>query len=176
LNQMTTTDTPFWYAVYTKPREEERAESNLRAWGLKTFMPRIKERSGSEIYSKARIKHLFPRYIFARFNCNSELHKVNYTRGVCGVVRFGDQPCPVDDIIIETIQSQVGQEGLIKFEESIHNGDEITIEAGPFNGMHGTVEREMSDCDRLVVLLSSVSYQGRLMIEKALVKKVKRDH
>jgi transcriptional antiterminator RfaH len=176
VNRLTTTDDPFWYAVYTKPREEERAESNLRAWGVKTFMPKTMERGGSEIYRKAKIRHLFPRYIFARFSCNSELHKVDYTRGVCGVVRFGDEPCPVDDIIIETIQSQVGQGGFIKFEESIQSGDQITIEAGPFKSLQGTVEREMSDCERLVVLLSSVSFQGRLMIEKALVKKVARDH
>ena len=171
MNDPTTTDKASWYAVYTKPREEERAESNLRSWGLKTLIPRIKEQRSRE-RSKAKVRHLFPRYIFAHFNCETVLHKVNYTRGVCGVVRFGDKPCPIDDIIIETIQSQIGQEGFINLEEKFCNGDQVTIQGGPFESLHGTVEREMSDSDRLVVLLSSVSYQGRLMIEKALVKKV----
>jgi len=175
MNDLTTTTTtagkPSWYAVYTKPREEDRAESNLRAWGVKTLLPKIKEQRSREI-SKAKVKHLFPRYIFAHFNCETALHKVNYTRGVCGVVRFGDKPCPIDDIIIETIQAQIGQEGFIKFDERFYTGDLVRIQEGPFKSFHGTVEREMSDSDRLVVLLSSVSYQGRLMIEKALVKKV----
>ena len=172
MSQLTTTDQPFWYAVYTKPREEDRAESNLRAWGMKTFMPMIKDLSGKE-----KIRHLFPRYIFAYFNPNSELHKVNYTRGVCGVVRFGDTPCPVDDFIIETIMSQMGQEGFIRFEkESIRRGDKVTIQDGPFKALSGTVDHETSDSERLVVLLSSVSYQGRIMIEKALLKKVALDH
>jgi len=176
MSQLSYMDQPFWYAVYTKPREEERADSNLRAWGMQTFMPKFKEGSGSNAYRKERVKHLFPRYIFARFNTNSQLHKVNYTRGVCGVVRFGDTPCPIDDFIIETIMSHVGKEGFIKFEESIRKGDKVTIQDGPFKTLSGTVEQEKSDHHRLVVLLSSVTYQGRIMIERALVKKVVLDH
>ena len=172
VSDLTTTGKPSWYAVYTKPREEDRAESNLRAWGCRTLMPRIREQRNRERNSKAKVKHLFPRYIFAQFNCDTSLHKVNYTRGVCGVVRFGDKPCPIDDVIIETIQAQIGQEGFIMFEDKFYNGDQIMIQGGPFMSMQGTVEREMSDTDRLVVLLSSVSYQGRLMIEKALCKKI----
>lgn len=179
MNNLTTTENdpyatgkPSWYAVYTKPREEDRAESNLRAWGCKTLMPRIKEQRSRERKSKEKVKHLFPRYIFAHFNCDTSLHKVNYTRGVCGVVRFGDKPCPIDDVIIETIQAQIGQEGFITMENKFFNGDRIMIQGGPFMSMQGTVEREMTDSDRLVVLLSAVSYQGRLMIEKALCKKI----
>ena len=172
-NLSTTTDQRSWYAIYTKPREEERADSNLRAWGCQTLLPKIKEQRSRESRSKAKVKNLFPRYIFAHFNLENALHKVNYTRGVCGVVRFGDKPCPIDDIIIETIQSQIGQEGFIKFEEETFlSGDLVTIQDGPFKSLSGKVEREMTDTDRLVVLLSSVSYQGRLMIEKALVKKI----
>lgn len=141
MNDLTTTTTgkPSWYAIYTKPREEDRAESNLRAWGLKTLIPKIKEQRSREI-SKAKVKHLFPRYIFAHFNCDTALHKVNYTRGVCGVVRFGEKPCPIDDIIIETIQSQIGQEGFIKFEEELCNGDQVTIQGGPQGARFGNVE------------------------------------
>src|ERR1044071_3175520 len=164
MNNLSTTVTdltkPSWYAVYTKPREEDRAESNLRAWGCKTLMPRIKEQRSreSKSNSKAKVKHLFPRYIFAHFNLETGLHKVNYTRGVCGVVRFGDKPCPIDDVIIETIQAQIGQEGFITMDNRFFNGDRIMIQGGPFMSMQGTVEREMTDSDRLVVLLSSVSY------------------
>src|ERR1044072_9626044 len=102
VSDLTTTGKPSWYAIYTKPREEDRAESNLRAFGLKTLLPRIKEQRSREVKSKIKVKNLFPRYIFAQFNLDASLHKVNYTRGVCGVVRFGDKPCPIDDVIIET--------------------------------------------------------------------------
>jgi transcriptional antiterminator RfaH len=178
MNQLAASDKLFWYAVYTKARQEERAESNLRAWGVKTFMPKIRERRRQQGYAKTTnvVKHLFPRYIFAQFDSDNVLHKVKYTRGVCDVVRFGEKPCPVDDVIIETIQSEMGEAGFIKLEEDIRNGDKVVIQAGPFTSLCGTVERGLSDCDRLTVLLSSVSFQGRLMIEKALVKKVALNH
>jgi transcriptional antiterminator RfaH len=177
LNYTASSDTPRWYVVYTKPREEERAESNLRAWGVTTFMPRIKQPGFSRGNARARasVKHLFPRYIFAKFNCDSALHKVNSTRGVCGVVAFGHKPCPVDDIVIETIQSQVREEGFVKLDDDISCGDPVMMRDGPFNSFQGTVDRKTSDRDHVVVLLSSVSYQGRLLINKALVKKTAMD-
>jgi transcriptional antiterminator RfaH len=178
MNHLAASDKLFWYAVYTKAKQEERAESNLRAWGVKTFMPKISERHRPRGYGKAEnvVKHLFPRYIFAQFNYDIALHKVKYTRGVCDVVSFGEKPCPVDDMLIETIQSQMGEAGFIKVEDDFRSGDKVVIQAGPFTSLFGTVEGGMSDGDRLTVLLSSVSFQGRLMIEKALVKKVALNH
>ncbi|HXQ70564.1 MAG TPA: transcription termination/antitermination NusG family protein [Pyrinomonadaceae bacterium] len=177
MNSAATSESPLWYAVYTKPREEERAESNLRAGGVKTLMPKFKEleygRSSGR--PRAAVKNLFPRYLFAQFNCEALLHKVNYTRGVCGVVSFGLKPCPIDDFIIETIQSQIGEGGLVNI-EALYPGDRVKLENGPFKGLEGTVHRATSDRDRVVVLLSSVSYQGRLMIERAFLKKLAFNH
>jgi transcription elongation factor/antiterminator RfaH len=178
MNHLTAIDKFFWYAVYTKAMQEERAASNLRAWGVKTFMPKIRERRPHRGYGRQTtvVKHLFPRYIFAQFDSDSVLHKVKYTRGVCDVVGFGEKPCPVGDLIIESIQSQMGEAGFIKFEEEFHNGDKVMIQSGSFTNLCGTVDGELSDSNRLTLLLSSVSFQGRLMIEKALVMKVPLNH
>jgi transcriptional antiterminator RfaH len=173
LNQVATSDSPLWYAVYTKPKEEERAETNLRAWGLETFMPKFEELEYSRGSGKPRtsVKNLFPRYLFAHFNCEAALHRVNYTRGVCGVVSFGLKPCPIDDFIIETIQSQTGEGGVVNV-QALYPGDRVTLESGSFKGLEGTVQRTNQDQDYVVVLLSSVSYQGRLMIERAFLRKL----
>ena len=173
MNYTATSDTALWYVVYTKPREEERAESNLRAWGVQTFMPRLKEPCCSRGTGKAHttVKHLFPRYIFAKFNCDTTLNKVNATRGVCYVVAFGQTPCPVDEVVIETIQSQIGAEGFVRIDDDISSGGKVIMRDGPFKSLQGTVDRETADRNQVVVLLSSVSYQGRLLINKALIKK-----
>jgi transcriptional antiterminator RfaH len=169
---------PLWYAVYTKPKEEERAGRNLQAWGVKTFLPRIRELRFNK-YSHRRailLKQLFPRYIFAQFDADSLLHQVNFTRGVCEVVNFGNGPSPVDDILIDTIKSQISAEGFVRLDDDFNCGDTVMIKAGLFERLQGTVERDLKDCDRLVILLSSISYQGRVMIEKALVKKLGRSN
>ena len=178
LGSTTAINRPLWYAVYTKAKEEDRAGNNLQAWGVQTFIPRIRELRFNE-YSRRQssfVKHLFPRYIFARFDAGSFLHRVNFTRGVCKVVGFGNGPSPVDDILIDTIKSQTSEEGFARSDNDFKCGDSVTIKAGPFEKFQGTVGRDLMDCDRLVILLSSVSYQGRLIIEKALVRKPAQSH
>ncbi|HEV2707915.1 MAG TPA: transcription termination/antitermination NusG family protein, partial [Pyrinomonadaceae bacterium] len=77
------TETPQWYAIYTHAKQEERAESNLRAWRVETFNPKAKEiRKRNSNPNGFVTTQLFPRYIFARFVAQNLLHKVSYTRGV----------------------------------------------------------------------------------------------
>lgn len=177
LNQVSDTNPTnnlHWYAVYTKAKEEERAGENLQSWGVETFVPKVQEQRINE-FSRRRtnlLKHLFPRYIFAHFDADNMLHKVNLTRGVCKVVSFGDSPSLVEDVLIDTIKSQIGPDGFIKPHDEFSSGDSVTIKSGVFEKLKGTVEQDLND--QLMILLSSASYQGRLMIEKALVKKLEQ--
>src|SRR5882724_11378863 len=87
-----------WYAVYTKAKDEERAENNLMAWGVETFAPKIQERQYNQFTNMPRYvtKPLFPRYIFARFDAATLLREVYYTRGVHSVVSLDYNPVIVD--------------------------------------------------------------------------------
>ena len=94
-----------WYAIHTKPREEDRALSNLMAWHVETFAPKIRQSQRSQLKGKPAysVRPLFPNYIFARFQLIN-LHKIRFTRGVQNVVGFGGQVAPVDDAAIELIR------------------------------------------------------------------------
>ncbi len=162
-----------WYAIHTHPKEEDRATSNLRAWNVETFNPKIRERrfnpfTGTPIYEK---KPLFPRYIFARFDAGSLLSKVCFTRGVHRVVRFGDGPVPVEDEIIAFIKARTGEDGLIRLGEQFQPGDDVTVTDGPLRGLNGIFERELKGTDRVTILLRAISYQASIVIEKEHLKK-----
>ncbi|MGH9754026.1 MAG: transcription termination/antitermination NusG family protein, partial [Blastocatellia bacterium] len=88
MNRATVTDIPRWYAIQTHPKQENRAESNLKAWNVETFFPRIKDCRFNEFTGEPSyfIKPLFPGYLFSRFALNNLLHKVRFTRGVHSVV------------------------------------------------------------------------------------------
>ena len=58
------TDCEHWILVYTKSRQEERAQENLEKQGFDTFLPRISSDQGS---SKL-IEAMFPRYLFLKIN------------------------------------------------------------------------------------------------------------
>lgn len=169
-----TTKTLRWYAIHTHSKQESRAEDNLNMWKVETFAPKIIE-PGSRSVNGERLyltKPLFPRYIFARFDANSMLHKIRYTRGVSSVVGFGEDAVPVDDEVIAMIRSRMGADGFIRLEEGLKQGDRVVIDSGPFSGLEGVFERGVKDSDRVRVLLTVVRYQSHILVERESVKKL----
>ena len=159
-----------WYAVYTHPRQEIRAESNLKAWGVETFNPRTRGRSRPSVRRRS-ITQLFPRYLFARFACE-DLHKITFTRGVQTVVSFGNTPAPVDDAVIFLIKTRIGEDGFIRFNDELKTGDRVMIVGGPFESLEGIFDRTLNGSERVSLLLSTVALQGRLIIERDYVVKL----
>jgi transcription antitermination factor NusG len=162
---------PHWYAVYTNPKQERRAESNLNAWGIETLYPKIKKRrsnafTGLPVYETAP---LFPRYIFARFCADKFMHKVCFTRGVKSVVSFDNVPARVEDEAIALIKSNIDKAGFAQIGEPFKAGDRLLIQAGPLRGLVGVFERQMKDSERISLLLDAVSYQSRMIVGRNLV-------
>ncbi len=167
-------DVPRWYAIHTKPKQEDRADSNLSAWRIRTFNPKIRERrhSFTQGHPTYGTKPLFHRYIFAHFKASELLHKICFTRGVLSVVSFGGNPIPIDDEIIEFFQSRIGPGGFIKIGDDLLPGDKVIISGGHLKDLAGIFEGNLKDRDRVAILLTTISYQGRVMIERERVRKV----
>lgn len=166
-------DLPQWYAVRTHPRQEDRAELNLRSWQVETFNPRMREQRYNEFSGKPinLNKPLFPRYIFARFEVDRLLHKIWYTRGVQSVLGFGEGPVSIADELIDLIKSKVGGDGFVRMKEELKPGDKVIIKEGPLRTFMGVFEREVKSTDRVIILLNAVKYQARVMVERNGVEK-----
>lgn len=163
-----------WYVIYTKPKQEERADNNLRAWNVEAFTPKIRERSINPFTGKPNFitKPLFSRYIFARFRASELLHKITFTRGVQSVVSFGGCPMPVPDELIAHIKSRRDEDGFIRMGEELQLGDKVVINGGCFKGFAGIFEEGGNDQDRIAILLTTIDYQMRVLIDKGWLKKV----
>jgi len=166
--------TPYWYVAHTHPRQEERANNNLRAWGVETFIPKVKIIKYKPFTGEPTclIKPLFPRYVFARFKLNELYYKVRFTRGIHSLVSFLDKPCPVDDELIDLIKSRVGDDGLVRTVDTLKVGDEVVIKEGVLKNFSGVFVREMKDEDRIMILLRTVNYQAHVVIERGKVSKL----
>jgi transcriptional antiterminator RfaH len=164
---------PLWYAVHTHPKQEIRAEDNLRAWNIETFTPQFKERREHPFTGEpfSVVKPLFTGYIFARFDRESLYHKVRFTRGVHSLVGFADGPVPVDEEIINAIRSRIGKDGFVRVGERLMPGDQVIIKEGPLKDFTGIFEREMKESERVMILLNAVNYQARALVEKSMLKK-----
>ncbi|HKS30074.1 MAG TPA: transcription termination/antitermination NusG family protein [Pyrinomonadaceae bacterium] len=162
-----------WYVIHTKVSQEERARSNLQSWQVETFAPLLKTRRVNQYTRKVgyRVGPLFPRYIFARFHSDTLLHKVRFTRGIQNVVSFGGEPSPVDDEIIAVLKSRVQADGFVLMEKSsMKPGDRVVINSGPLEGFNGIFEEEVKTDDRIRILLTTVCYQARLVVERGVVQ------
>jgi transcriptional antiterminator RfaH len=165
-------DVPSWYAIHTHPKQETRAEENLKAWHVETFFPRMRDCRFNEFTGEPSyfIKPLFPGYFFARFALNSLFHKVRFTRGVHSVVSIGSDPAQVDDRVIEIIAAQIDEAGFVKIGAELELGAKVLIQAGPFKGLTGIFERETSAAARIRILLDCVSFQARVEVQRNIVK------
>jgi transcription antitermination factor NusG len=156
-----------WYVVNTKPRKESQVESILTQAGFTVYLPRYSQDS--------TIKPFFPGYLFLKFNYPKEYQKIVFTRGVNKIVGNGQIPAPVGPEIINCLRSREknGLIELMKYGEDPGPGDEILVMEGPLKGLKGVFARELSDGQRVMILLNYVSYQGSLLIKKSKIKKIK---
>ena len=163
-----------WYVVRSKRKQEQRAESNLRAWGLETFMPKLRTVSAPAVRAGVRYKvePLFPGYLFARFDTTREYAKVRLTRGVHSVVGFGECATPVDDAIIALIRSRINDDGLVH-EAEPSPGDQVEIVSGPLCSVRGIFERALSGGDRVLILLTTVGSSARVQVSRAVIRKAR---
>lgn len=164
---------PKWYVVHTNPKQEDRADSNLRVWGVETLHPKLKTRRINEFTGAPTYitKPLFPRYIFAKFDARKQLAKISFTRGVHHVVSFGAQPTPVEEEIIQLISARIDENGFVKIGDDLKQGDKVVIKAGPLRDFEGVFERELNDNERISVLLTTISYQGRVVVNRELLER-----
>jgi transcriptional antiterminator RfaH len=170
--------TPCWYVAHTHPRQEERANHNLLAWGVETFTPKMKVIKYKAFTGEPAvlIKPLFPRYIFARFKLSDLYYKIRFTRGIHSLVSFMDKPCPVDDELIDLIKSRIDDKGFVRTVDQLKIGDEVMIKEGVLKNFSGIFVCEMKDEDRIRILLRTVNYQAHVVIERGKVSKLGGEH
>ena len=142
-----------WILVYTKPKQEDRANDNLKNQGFKTFLPLI---SSSNRNLKS-LKPVFPRYIFVQLDLKSEnWNLIKSTFGVSGIVMFGDEFTPIPYDIIKSLKSKLDAKGI--YEEKVldidyEKGDKLTIKEGKFAGIDAIFLSKKSK-DRVRLLLN----------------------
>ena len=123
-----------WYAIHTKPRQEDHAAEHLRRQEFEVYLPRIKQARRFRQRWRDTIEPLFPRYLFIRLDLGSEnVAPIRSTRGVSKLVSFNGQPAtvpePLIDALIESADPNTGL--LLPHEDLFKPGTTVTIVNGP---------------------------------------------
>jgi len=155
-----------WYILNTKPKKEFHVEKIFTEVGFRIYNPKYKH--------DGRVKPFFTGYAFICFDYPEHYQLVKYTRGVKKVVGTQEGPTPIPEEVLDALKAREvdGLIELLKYGEEPELGDEIEVVEGPLKGLKGIFKRELSDTDRVLILLNYVSYQGQLVIERKKLKKI----
>ncbi|WP_298722151.1 transcription termination/antitermination NusG family protein [uncultured Ferrovibrio sp.] len=151
-----------WFAVYTQPQKEALAAQQLQNQGFAVYLPRYQKLRRHAGKSEIVAAPLFPRYLFAGIDLMTQRWRsVNGTRGVVGLVMFGDKPVPVPAPVLAEIRSREDDQGFIRLNHAaaFQPGQSLRIVEGPMADTEALFE-EAVDGRRAILLISLL---GRLV-------------
>ena len=163
-----------WFAVFTKPRQEQIAKENLERQGFRCFLPMAINPYQRRSKQSPRTEPLFPRYLFINAIPDQQsLGSVRSTIGVSNLVRFGLEFIRVPDCIINDIEKRCNPEtGLVELKPLLVSvGDKVKVFDGPFAGIEG-IFRERKGKDRALLLMSMLGTNSIVEVNTMLLQKV----
>lgn len=163
-----------WFAVYTRPRQEQVALVNLERQQFDCFLPMTEAAGRRSAKSSLRREPLFPRYLFVRADpAVQSLASVRSTRGAVGLVRAGFELIKVPATIIEGLKTRVQPTtGLIALTaETLRNGEPVRVCDGPLAALEG-VFHEHRGRSRSVMLIEILGQQTAVEVDPRLLRRV----
>lgn len=160
-----------WYLIYSKSRQEQRAQQNLANQGFESFAPQItvkKIRAGKTVQLT---EPLFPRYIFLKCPQTPNLSTIRSTRGVDGLVRFGDMLATVPSSLVDCL---VKNQRLLQQQmpaQPFQPGDKLEILNGPFANLNAVFQQTDGE-QRSIILLNFLGQQLQLSLENKDLSKL----
>lgn len=154
----------FWYLVYTKPKEELRAESHLLRQGYDVYLPMIRTRRRTRGQFKAFIEPMFSRYLLIQLESNDNWAPIRSTIGVSSIVYFGAKPAQVPSEVISILKSQENENQVFEMpDQDYQKGDQVRIMDGPMSGLEGAFIVANSS-ERAAILLDYLGKQTQVDI------------
>lgn len=145
-----------WYVVYTKPRQERIACSQLNNQGFDALLP-LCQKEKLTAGKRVRISEvLFPRYVFIKPKSEHfSFSSVKYTKGVTDFVRFGGQLATVSDQMITELIARQNDVVAPLFSR----GEVVEVCDGPFEGISAVFQLPLAEqrCEVLLQWLGRAS-------------------
>lgn len=154
-----------WYVVSTKPHQEKQAELHIKHCGIECFLPQLKKSKIIRRTRKTVIEPLFPGYLFAQFDLDKHYRAVSYATGVRKIVEFGSGPVELDSTMIDAIKERLHNGCVTPHLERFKMGQILHINGGPLAGFEAVFVREMTDRNRVLLLLKTLGLQSKLTMD-----------
>ena len=150
-----------WYAIHSKPRQEERALENLQRQGFEAWLPLLTVEKVLRSKLVRVVEPMFSRYLFIRLDTEqTNWSPIRSTLGVSKLVSFGNRPAVVADELIEALQQLPEQAP----QRLIQPGQQVKIVSGPLRGLEGIYQQADGEL-RAMVLIELLNKQHRIVTD-----------
>ena len=160
-----------WYVIYTKPSSEDIAKDHLEREKIHVFLPKIRECHYSSKGKEAKIKPLFPNYLFARMAYPEDYYKVIWARGVRRIVGNGTEPIPLDDSVVGFFKKQTEETGFIQPSSRLNIGDPVRVKNGALAGLIGIIDGSIDEKGRIKVLMDFLKEGAKVEIPHSFLER-----
>ena len=163
-------ETTLWFCLRTQPKHEHLAATALRRQlEITCFSPRLRFRRATRRGAVWFVEAMFPGYLFAEFVYSRQHRQVEYSPGIQGVVRFGDQVAALESSTIANLRQAADEKEVVTFNPEIQVGQAVRIAEGPFQGLEALVTQLLPAKERIRVLLD---FLGRSLETEVPMPKV----
>ena len=146
-----------WYALYTKPRAEKKALTELLQIGIETYLPiqkGFKQWSDRKKWVEAPI---ISSYIFVRIT-PLDYQKVFKVKSILSYVCYKGKAVPIPNHEMEAMQRTVENKLSFCVESSkLKKGETVTVTSGPLKGISGKI-KEIQGERKLYLQISHIGY------------------
>lgn len=156
---------PRWYAVHTKPRQEQKALTHLLRQDFQCHLPLARERRLRRGHYTQVICPLFPNYLFLHLKMGEDnVAPIRSTQGVIGLTRFGLQIPPVPEGFVEALLARdPDARGIPVGAQEWQPGQKLRVTEGPFAGLEAVFAARDGSA-RVIVLLNMLGRDQRLAV------------
>lgn len=160
---MQQTDTPRWYALWTRSRHEKIVRDHLASEGVEQLLPTMKRLSRWQDRRKEIEEPLFPGYCFARFALENRL-PVLKVPGVAGIVGGVNGPEAIPEAEMESVRALITSFLSYDAHPYLREGMEVEVIRGPLAGLKGILLQKKKHY-RLVISVHLIQQSASVEID-----------
>ncbi len=128
-----------WYAFYTKPHQEFKAQQQFEYAGIENYLPVIKTIRQWKDRKKKTLEPLFKSYIFVYGNEKERLCALQQS-AIVRTICFNGKPSIIPAYQIENLKIMLNENPDIFVVNHIEEGEFVKIIDGPFKGVIGKIK------------------------------------
>lgn len=127
-----------WYALYTKPRHEFKAEMEINSLSIENYLPTVTKLKQWSDRKKKVTEPLLRGYILVKVTEKERLAALQ-TRSVLNCVSFKGKPAAIPEFQIDNLKKMMESDDELYISEQIKVGTKVRVTSGPFEGIEGIV-------------------------------------